>query len=427
MFLLFPVLATASNPLLRATSFTLDNGLTVVLYPDHRAQQVHTELWYRVGALDETLGKGGLAHAFEHLMFRGTKRWPGDGYTRQVRALGGSTNAWTSADFTWYVNTVPSRSLDAVLEMEADRMRNLTIDEKTMRTELQVILEERRMRIDNNAQQLAIEQLQHKMYGKHRWADGVIGSEADLQGLTIGDFRGFYDRWYHPNNATLVIAGDVDPATVKASIQRYFGAIKATTLAQREPLPQPIAEVDRKQVLKASAPNSMVMLSWRLPAELPGTDRAALRVLAEILNGGAREQGLRELSAGQWGHYSDLGRDVPVFTYGSQLRRGKKWSALQSDMLRQIRVYQGDSLYAEDVEIARKKLPVHKLFSYDGLNDAAAELGLYASLGRSVADEVAALQQLSEVSRADVIRVAEHYLTDDTLAVVVVDAQSMDN
>ncbi|XZG70392.1 M16 family metallopeptidase [Chitinibacteraceae bacterium HSL-7] len=423
VFFLFVVAtcASAQHPLQRATRYQLDNGLTVFLYPDTRAERVNVQLWYRAGAIDEVTGKSGLAHAFEHMMFRGTQANPGDALTRRIKEAGGTLNAFTTPDFTFYTTTVPSDTLDTVLELEADRMRNLVIDDKMVQVEMGAIREERRMRVDNVATQYALEQQSAQLYPDSRWAHGVIGSAADLDTLNVSDFRAFYDSWYRPNNATLVIAGAYNEAAVRSAITRYFGPIKRAVLPARQPLPQIAADAKRTLALKLPQADALALHRWTVPANTPQADLAALYVLARALNNGSQENGLNEVSIGQGASFNPYTRLRPEFSYVGMLKASKNIQTLSSRLLNEVGLYAAKNFLNDTVDVARKQTLAGLAFAYDDVSGAASDLGLLSSLNIKVDDFVAAQASLASVSPDDIARVAKTYLTEARRATLLLE------
>src|SRR6188472_3233045 len=195
----------------RPASFTLDNGLQVVVIPDHRAPVVTNMVWYKVGSADETPGKSGLAHFLEHLMFKGTAKNPAGRFSQVVATIGGQENAFTSADYTGYYQRVPREQLKSMMELEADRMTGLLLTEEEVRPELNVVLEEQNMRVANNPNARLGEQMEAALYLNHPYGRPVIGWRQEIEQLTRDDALDFYRRFYTPNNAVLVVAGDVTP------------------------------------------------------------------------------------------------------------------------------------------------------------------------------------------------------------------------
>lgn len=271
------------------TTFTLDNGLNVVVIEDHRAPVVVQMIWYRVGAADEPAGHSGIAHFLEHLMFKGTEKVAPNAFSGIVEAQGGDDNAFTSWDYTAYFQRIAADRLDLVMEMEADRMRNLRLTEEDVTTERQVILEERAQRTDSDPGALLMEQIRAAQFLNSPYGVPVIGWRHEMTELSREDALEYYERFYAPNNATLVIAGDVEPETVKALAERHYGPLKPSDgIVPRERPQEPPQLSERRLVLedeRVSEP--YVYRSYLAPERDPGNQRdaAALTVLAELLGG----------------------------------------------------------------------------------------------------------------------------------------------
>ena len=218
---------------------TLPNGMKLIVKEDRRAPSVVHMVWYKVGAMDEVDGTSGVAHLLEHMMFKGTKKvGPGE-FNKQVAAAGGRDNAFTSYDYTAYFQQVPKEALGKMMTLEADRMSNLQITEEGFRKEIEVVKEERRLRTDDKPRSLVIEQLMATAFQAHPYRRPIIGWMSDLDNMTAQDARDWHQRWYVPNNATLVVVGDVDHAAVFKEAERTYGHAKARALPVRKPLSEP--------------------------------------------------------------------------------------------------------------------------------------------------------------------------------------------
>ncbi len=248
-FLVSVMAASASPRSARAldidvTQFTLDNGLQVVVIPDHRAPVVTHMVWYKIGAADEPKGKAGIAHFLEHLMFKGTDKVPPGEFSKIVRRNGGEDNAFTSQDFTAYYQRIAKDRLDLVMSLEADRMQNLKLTDEAVLPERDVVKEERRMRTDNDPASLLSEQIDAALYLAHPYGKPVIGWMDEVAKLSRQDAIDFYHQYYTPKNAILVVAGDVTPEEVKALAEKYYAPLKNTAdppPRMRTPEPEPIA------------------------------------------------------------------------------------------------------------------------------------------------------------------------------------------
>lgn len=271
------------------TSFTLDNGLQVVVIEDNRAPVVVQMVWYRVGSADEPKGKSGIAHYLEHLMFKGTDELASGEFSATVEAQGGSDNAFTSWDYTAYFQRVAADRLDLMMKMEADRMVDLRLPPEEVLTERDVILEERNQRTDSSPGALLSEQMRAAQYLNHPYGIPIIGWRHEMEGLTQADAEAFYKAHYAPNNAILVVAGDVTPEQVRAMAEELYGPIPASPLIQpRQRVAEPPQLSERRLTLtdpRVSEP--YISRTYLAPERDPGDQKtaAALTILAELLGG----------------------------------------------------------------------------------------------------------------------------------------------
>ncbi|NGM44101.1 insulinase family protein [Rhodobacter sp. SGA-6-6] len=271
------------------TTFTLENGLEVVVIEDHRAPVVVQMIWYRAGAADEPAGTSGIAHFLEHLMFKGTDKIPPNAFSAMIEAQGGDDNAFTSWDYTAYFQRIAADRLELVMEMEADRMRNLRMTEEDVATERQVILEERAQRTDSDPGALMNEQMRAAQFLNHRYGVPVIGWRHEMEGLSREDALAWYVKYYAPNNAILIIAGDATPEQVKDLAEKYYGPIAPSDgIAPRE-RPQEPPQLSERRITMADERVSDPYLyrTYLAPERDPGDQReaAALTILAELLGG----------------------------------------------------------------------------------------------------------------------------------------------
>ncbi len=291
-----PPVAQAADFLAR--TFRLENGLQVVVIPDHRAPIVTQMVWYRIGAADEPLGKSGIAHVLEHLMFKGTKAVPGGEFSKIVARNGGRDNAFTDQDYTAYFQNVAADRLELIMKLEADRMANLALTEEAFAPELKVVIEERRMRTDNQPLAQLLEQMQAVQYLVHPYRVPIIGWMHELEKLTLADAQEVYRRYYAPNNAILVIAGDVTLEQVRRLAEKYYGAIPARDTPPRQRAKEPPQIAARRIVLTdAKVRQSRIIRSYLAPSSVAGRtgDAVPLQVLAEILGGGTTSRLYQDL------------------------------------------------------------------------------------------------------------------------------------
>jgi zinc protease len=280
----------AAKPGFGAEGFTLGNGLEVVVIPNHRVPAVTQMVWYKAGGADEPRGKSGIAHFLEHLMFKGTKEVPPGMFSRIVAQNGGRDNAFTGEDYTAFHQTVASDRLELVMKMEADRMNGLVLSDAVVLPEREVILEERRTRIDNSPAALLNEQVRTALYLHHPYRIPTIGWEQEMEQLSTEDALAWYRTWYHPNNAVLVVAGDVTTPQVRALAEKYYGAIPAEAVPPRVRVKEPPrVATARLEFRSAQVAQASWTRSFLAPSYTGGESKHAyaLQVLAEIVGGGA--------------------------------------------------------------------------------------------------------------------------------------------
>ena len=262
----------------KVEQFTLSNGLTLIVKPDRRAPTAVHMLWVRVGAMDEVDGTTGVAHVLEHMMFKGTPSLKVGEFSRRVAALGGRENAFTARDYTGYYQQIPAGRLEDVMQLESDRFaRNQWPDEEFAR-ELEVVKEERRLRTEDNPRALMNEAMSAMIYAASPYRRPIVGWMSDLDALTAADAREFYQRWYVPANAAVVVAGDVDVAQVRALAEKYYGGIAPRTVPARKPREEPRQVGLRRMDFKAPAEQGYVALAFKVPQLLnlaPQADQAA--------------------------------------------------------------------------------------------------------------------------------------------------------
>lgn len=283
-----PMSATAAST--GVTTFELENGMQVVVVEDHRAPVVQHMVWYRAGSADETSGTSGVAHFLEHLLFKATDTLAEGELSATVAANGGRDNAFTSFDYTAYFQRVAADRLEIMMRMEADRMRNIRLTETNIETERKVIIEERNQRTENNPRALLSEQMRAVQYHNHRYGVPIIGWMHEMETLDMEDVLGFYETYYHPNNAILVVSGDVEPDEVRRLATRYYGVIPANTdLPKRQRSAEPPQTAERRVLLRDTRVAQPYVSRSYLATERNSGDQhmaAALTLLADLLGGG---------------------------------------------------------------------------------------------------------------------------------------------
>jgi zinc protease len=403
--------------------YRLPNGLQLLVHEDHTWPAVGSYVFYRSGSGNEQIGQTGIAHLFEHMMFNGSRKFGAGTFDDLIEGAGGSTNGYTTRDFTVYLNNFPPAALDLVLDLESDRMAHLLITEENLEQERGIVKEERRMRIDNNPMATMNEQLylQALVESPYRW--NVIGFMPDLDAITLEDARSYYRRYYAPNNATLVIAGDVDAEAVHQAVLRAFGDIPA-----QKP-PDPVLNTEPRQL---GAKRAMVHREAELPAVLIGyhavgatsADRPALDVLDSILSSGESSRLHRrlvyekELVTSVWTNFSWL-RHPGLFLVYAQARPDVDIAAVEREVLTVIEATRQEPPTGRELQKAKNILLSHHVRSMKTVGGKANQIGYYNALF----DGHEALQQIESqweaVTGDEVLRVAKTYLTPRNSTTIV--------
>ncbi len=397
----------ASAAVFYPTEFTLPNGLHIVVVPNRLAPAVSQMVWYKVGSGDEEPGKTGLAHYLEHLMFRGTEKiGPGE-FSKAVAAQGGEDNAFTSRDYTAYYEKVAADRLGMAMRMEADRMQNLRIEDKTAAPELQVILRERQQRTGNSPEGRFVEDLQNKFMPNHPYGRPVIGWARDIEGLKPSDARKFYETHYAPNNAVVVISGDVKVEEVKALAAATYGRVPAREVPARRAVgsaPQPDGEDFEARDERVE----QAEIVWRIVAPSYATAKGeaayAYEVLAEVLGGGKVGILYKELVAGLKVasgvnvDYDPDARGETGFTVQASLRSGVSASKLKEILRSALKKLAQRGVDAKSVDEAKKRLQRAAIFAREGLSMPGYAFGMALTTGHGVADVEAWPERIDAVT-----------------------------
>lgn len=421
-----------------AHEYLLDNGLKLVVKEDHRSPVVIQQIWYKVGSVDEVNGKTGVAHALEHMMFKGTAKVPAGEFSRRIAAAGGVENAFTGRDYTAYYQQLHKQHLPMAMELESDRMRNLILTEDEFSKEIQVVMEERRLRTDDQARSLLFEKMMATAFQAHPYRRPVIGWMNDLEQMRVSDHQQWYEKWYAPNNAVLVIVGDVNPAEVFKLTNQYYGKIKASPLpglAERNPQTEP-AQVGIKRLrVKAPAELPYLLMGYKVPTMRdPGNDWEpyALEVLAGILDGHAsarlnktlvREKHMA-VSAGAG--YDAIARGPGMFYLDATPSQDKTIEELEQAIRLEIDKIIQSGVTKQELSRVKAQVVAGYVYQLDSISAQAMQIGQLESVGLSHRDEAVILEKLKAVDAEQIRKVAKKYLTDDVLTVAVLDPQPLD-
>lgn len=421
--LTIPAHAQESTPP-EVSHFTLENGLELVVIPDRRAPIVTHMVWYRVGAADDPAGQSGVAHFLEHLMFKGTEKYPAGTLDRMVSELGGDTNAFTTADVTVYFQTVPPDALDEMMDIEADRMRNLVLPEDVIAAERSVVMDERRQRVDAQPQSILAEELSATLFQNHPYRIPVIGWEEEIATLDREHALDFYGRFYAPNNALVVVAGDVDAEDVLALAEATYGKLERVddvSGARVRPVEPPhdtsrtVTYRDARVSLPSFSRN-WVVPSYRL-AE-PG-EAEALDMLSAVLSSGSQSRLYQDLvvkqqiAAQAGSSYGGGAYDQGTFALYGTPRPGTSLEDLEAATYAQIQDIIDNGVTEAELDRARTRYIRSTIFARDDQAQMAQAYGAWLTTDRSAEDLADWPNRLRAVTVEDVQAVAAKYLRPD--------------
>jgi zinc protease len=412
----------------------LGNGMRVIVKTDRRAPVAVMMLNYQVGSVDEVNGVTGVAHVLEHMMFKGTPSNPAGEYSRAIAGTGGRDNAFTSNDYTGYFATLQKSHLELALRLEADRMANLTLSPEEFAKEIKVVMEERRLRTDDRPRAQVYEQLMATALTAHPYRNPIIGWMNDLENLRIEDTRDFYRRWYAPNNATLVVVGDVGADEVVAVAEKYFGAIPARALPERKPQEEPPQLGVKRVTVKAPAELPYVLMAFRTPA-LRDAEREwepyALEMLAAVLDGSEAARLSRTLvreeriASSADASYDSIARGPGFFYLGAIPTPGRSAADVEQALRREMAKIIEEGVNEEELNRVKAQAVAAHVFQRDSMFFQARQIASLESAGISHRTLDLQLDKLREVTPEQVREVARKYFQDDALTIATLDPQPL--
>ncbi len=431
------ILAGLWLPLAQAavTDVTLENGMRVIVKEDRRAPVMVSQVWYRAGSVDEVNGTTGVAHVLEHMMFKGTKNVPPGEFSKRIAAAGGRENAFTSRDYTAYFQQMQKDRLGLAIQLESDRMANLVISDELFAKELQVVMEERRLRTEDKPQAVLYERLMAAAYQAHPYRRPIIGWMSDLENMSAQDARDWYDRWYAPNNATLVVAGDVDAAAVIDLAKRHFGTLPPRALPPRKPQVEPEQLGLKRVVVKAPAKVPYLVMAWHAPKLNDWEadwEPYALQILAGVLDGNdsARLQDSlvkrQQLAASVGAGYDPVSRGPAMFMVDATPVEGKTVAELEGAIRTELQKLQEQGISEAELRRVKAQVIAADVYQRDSLFFQAMQLGEYAKVGLPLAALDGRVDKLRAVTAEQVQAVARKWLQDDRLSVAELDPQPLD-
>ncbi len=413
--------------------FTLANGLRLIVREDHRAPTVAHMVWYRAGSMDETNGRTGVAHVLEHMMFKGTDEVKTGEFSRLVAAVGGRENAFTSLDYTAYFQQVEQSKLATVMQLEADRMSNLRFDDAEFKKEMQVIMEERRLRTEDNASAIMNETLMATAFMSSPYRHPVIGWMNDLENMQAVDARNWYENWYAPNNAIVVISGDVDPAKVRVLAEQYYGPSKTKTLPVRKPQVEPVQIGIKNVIVQAPADAPQITMAWKVPHLEPSApdqiEPYALEVLGGVLDGYDNARLSRALVKQQRlvdgidVSYNLISRGPQLFQIGATVAKGKTIAQTQAGIRQVLQEVMTQGVTEAELKRIKVRILANQIYKRDSIFGQAMEIGSAEIAGFSWRDLDLILERIQNVTSAQVQAVAKRYLIDAGLTIAVLEPQ----
>lgn len=424
--------ASTGNPP-ETHEFNLSNGLKLIVREDHRAPTVAHMVWYRAGSMDETNGRTGVAHVLEHMMFKGTKKVKSGEFSRLVAAVGGRENAFTSRDYTAYFQQIEKSKLEEVIKLEADRMSNLSFDDVEFDKEIQVIMEERRLRTEDNPSSLLNESLMATAFMSSPYRHPIIGWMNDLMNMKASDARDWYRSWYAPNNATVVISGDVDPQNILKLVQKYYGVIASQELPVRKPQIEPPQRGIKQVQVKAPADSAQIAMAWKVPRLEPGKlddpEPYALELLTAVLDGydNARlnrvlvkqEKVVNDVGVG----YDMISRGPELFLISATMAKGKTVAQAQASIRKALEELKQNGILESELKRIKVRILSNQIYKRDSIFGQAMEIGSNEMAGFSWKDIDYMLEKMQTITPAQLQAVAKKYLIDDGLTVAILDPQ----
>lgn len=426
--LLHPVFALSAE--VKVHERTLPNGMKVLVKEDHRSPVVVTQVWYKVGSSYEYGGITGISHMLEHMMFKGTDLHPAGEFSRIISENGGRENAFTGADYTAYFQTLEKSRLAVSFELEADRMRNLHLLEEELAKELQVVMEERRMRTEDKPRSKTHEQFAAMAYSNSPYRNPVIGWPSDIENYTVEDLQKWYQLWYAPNNATLVVVGDVVPDEVFKLAEKYFGPLKPSDIKPQKPQKEMEQLGTRQMNVKLPAKLPYLVMGYKVPVLNSAQEEweaYALDVLAGVLDGGnsARLQSRlvrgKQIAVGASASYDMTDRLPSLFTITATPAEGQTVTDLEKALKEEIKQLQENLVSEEELDRIKAQVVASAVYERDSNFYQAMQLGLLETVGIGWQEAGLYAGKVSKITAEQVREVAKKFLVDGRLNIAILE------
>ncbi len=420
--ILFVLVETSPSIAVEPGEHILSNGMKVLLVEVPKAPVATVQVWYKVGSRNEVMGRAGLSHMLEHMMFKGTAKYPKGSFSRTIRKNGGIDNAFTSQDFTAYFENLAADRVELALELEADRMQGLILDDSEFQTEREVVKEERRLRTEDDPQGALVEALFAQAFLSHPYHWPVIGWFADLDAMTLEDLQRHYDTFYSPNNATLIVVGDIKADALLPTIKQLFEPIPKGPSPKQAVSAEPEQRGERRFLLKREARVPFVMMGFRVP-NYSSEDSYALDILESILSHGKSSRLYQSLvydqknSLAVGAEYSLMQADPSLFYFYSLVSPGAKVEVVEEALQREITRLQSEPPSELELQRAKNQVEASRIFEQDSNFRHAMLLGQSESIGAGWQRVDQFLDRIRAVTAKDVQRVAKQYLISDNRTV----------
>jgi zinc protease len=417
---------------------TLDNGLKIFVKEDHRSPVVVSQVWYRAGSIDEVNGKTGVAHVLEHMMFKGTKTTKPGQFSEVIAAAGGRENAFTGADYTAYFQTLEKSKLPIAMKMESDRMQNLLIKKEEFSKEINVVMEERRWRTDDKPTSQVNELMQSLAFVSHPYGRPIVGWMNDLENMSHEDALEWYENWYAPNNAILVVAGDVNPQEIFALAEKYYGPIPSKKIKERKPQIEAEQMGVRRAEVKAPSKLSYLQMAYKVPAldkdlTKNSTDVYALEVLAGILSNTSasrlnqslvNDQGL---ALGAGASYAMITRGgMSLFEFYATPSEGTSVIDVEDAIKKEVEKIIQSGVTDDELNRIKTSVIASKVYQQDSVFYQAMQIGQLETIGYPYTLMDSYVENVKKVTSAQIQAVASKYFVNDRLTVVTLDPQPVD-
>ena len=416
--------------------YSLSNGLKVIVKEDHRAPVMVSQVWYKVGSSYEHSGITGVSHVLEHMMFKGTDKLGPNQFSTIIAENGGRENAFTGRDYTAYFQQMESTRLPVSLELEADRMRNLILDAEEFKKEIQVVMEERRMRTDDNPQAFTYEQFNAAAYVNSAYHAPIVGWMDDLENMRIQDLADWYQRWYAPNNATLVVVGDVKHEDVFKLAEKHFGDLAPSALPVRKPRREIDQTGERRIKVKVPAQVPLLVMGYKTPSIMNTKQEwepYALDVLAAILDGGNSARFSKNLVRGKQiaasvgAGYDAFTPGQETFTFSGTPAQGKNVAALEKAIRSELEQVKTKLVSQSELDRVKAQVVAAKVYEKDSVFYQAMSIGMLETVGMNWVLGEQYVDNIKAVTPEQIRTVAKKYLIDDYLTVAELDPLPLDN